>query len=352
MTHALVLAGHGRYEDPWHDTAAIAHRVAQLLADEGIDTTIRGTLPDALDHIEPDLVVVASGRGRPDADFDGTDEDWLPFHARLTALVASGVPVLGLHQATNTFLDSPSWGPLLGGRWIEGTTWHPPLGAATFRVVASGPPCSLAGLAEVTAEDEQYLVAGGVARRAGARRRGPRGDRAPRRLGRPRTGPGRLRRPRARRPLLRLPVARRPVPPRGPLAAEPLTPERRAGQEHTPHEEPGLPQEQPPHERPLGQGLLGDDCARRHEGDRRRLERAVEHEHAGADPAQDQEGSPRQVPTPRLDERQREDAAHDLQHECDSVRGQQRWVAGPSHPLDGAAEGVQANRAAAEPTRG
>jgi len=155
MTHALVLAGHGRYEDPWHDTAAIAHRVAQLLADDGIDVTIRGTLPDALDGIEPDLVVVASGRGRPDPDFDGTDQDWLPFHARLGSLIASGVPVLGLHQATNTFLDSPSWGPLLGGRLIEGTTWHPPLGPATFRVVCDHPV--VAGLREVTADDEQYL---------------------------------------------------------------------------------------------------------------------------------------------------------------------------------------------------
>ena len=44
--------------------------------------------------------------------------------------------MLGLHQATNTFLDSPAWEPLLGGRWVEGTTWHPPHGAATFRVVA------------------------------------------------------------------------------------------------------------------------------------------------------------------------------------------------------------------------
>ena len=155
MTHALVLAGHGRYEDPWHDTAAIAHRVAQLLTDDGIDVTIRGTLPAALDGIDPDLVVVASGRGRPDPDFDGTDEDWLPFHARLSALVESGVPLLGLHQATNAFLDSPAWEPLLGGRWVEGTTWHPPLAPSTFRVVSDH--TLVAGLSEITADDEQYL---------------------------------------------------------------------------------------------------------------------------------------------------------------------------------------------------
>ena len=101
-------------------------------------------------------MIVASGRGRPDADFDGTDRDWVPFHARLASLVSSGVPVLGLHQATNTFLDSPSWGPVIGGRWVEGTSWHPPHGPATFRVVDAEHPV-VAGLTEITADDEQYL---------------------------------------------------------------------------------------------------------------------------------------------------------------------------------------------------
>jgi len=157
MPHALVLAGHGRYEDPWHDAAAISHRLAALLAADGVDTTVRGTFRDALDGIEPDLVVVAAGRGRPDPDFDGADEDWQPFHARLGSWVASGVPVLGLHQAANTFQDSPAWGALLGGRWVDGTSWHPPHGAATFRVVdAAHPIC--AGLTSVTADDERYLA--------------------------------------------------------------------------------------------------------------------------------------------------------------------------------------------------
>src|SRR6478735_3693191 len=116
MPHALVLAGHGRYEDPWHDPAAISHRLASLLAEDGTDTTIRGTMPGALS----------------DADFDGTDDDWAPFHARLAALVGAGVPVLGLHQAANTFADSPTWTSVLGGRWVEGTSWHPEHGPAAF----------------------------------------------------------------------------------------------------------------------------------------------------------------------------------------------------------------------------
>ncbi|WP_421734839.1 ThuA domain-containing protein [Cellulomonas sp.] len=156
MPHAIVLAGHDRYEDPWHDTAAVAHRLAGLLAQDGVDATIRGTLPSALDDVDPDLVIVAAGRGRPDPDFDGTDDDWAPFHDRLAALVASGVPVLGLHQAANAFLDRPSWASVLGGRWLEGTTWHPPLGPVLFRVVDPSHPVS-AGLSTVEALDEQYL---------------------------------------------------------------------------------------------------------------------------------------------------------------------------------------------------
>ncbi|WP_315096416.1 ThuA domain-containing protein [uncultured Cellulomonas sp.] len=157
MPHALVLAGHGRYQDPWHDTAAVAHRLAVLLADDGIDTTVRATMPGSLDDVSADLLVVASGRGRPDADFDGSDDDWLPFHQRLAALVADGVPVLGLHQAANTFLDSPTWEALLGGRWVEGTTWHPPLAPSAFRVVDPTHPVTQ-GLSVVEAPDEQYLA--------------------------------------------------------------------------------------------------------------------------------------------------------------------------------------------------
>lgn len=164
MPHALVLAGHGRYEDPWHDAAAISHRLASLLADDGIDTTIRGTMPGALSDIDPDLVIVASGRGRPDPAFDGTDDDWAPFHARLAALVGAGVPLLGLHQAANTFADSPTWTSVLGGRWVEGTSWHPEHGPAAFPVVAPDHPIT-SGLGPIQADDEQYLdldVAPGV----------------------------------------------------------------------------------------------------------------------------------------------------------------------------------------------
>jgi hypothetical protein len=159
MPHALVLVGHGRYEDPWHDHAATSHALATLLTEDGWDVTLRSTFPDALDGVaRPDLLVVNAGSGRPDPAFDGDDDAWLPFHDRRAALVADGVPVLAVHQSANTFVDDPRWAATLGGRWVEGTSWHPPLGDAVFRVADDAHPVTAAlGAAPLAAYDERYL---------------------------------------------------------------------------------------------------------------------------------------------------------------------------------------------------
>ena len=152
---ALVLVGHGRYSDPWHDDAAVGHLVAGELAAAGLVPVLRGTLPGALDDIDPAglaLLVVRTGSSRP------VDEDaeWTAFHDRLAAIVAAGVPVLALHQAANTF-GNPRWYTgAIGGTWQDGVSWHPPLGAATFRPLDDGHPVT-AGLAPFTAYDETYL---------------------------------------------------------------------------------------------------------------------------------------------------------------------------------------------------
>ncbi|GCE77545.1 ThuA domain-containing protein [Cellulomonas biazotea] len=162
MTRVLVLVGRDRYGDPWHDHAATSDAVATLLRADGHDVTLRSTFPDALDDVGPadvDLLVVNSGRGP----LDGDAGAWRSFHDRRAALVDGGVPVLGVHQAANTFGDDPRWATALGGCWVEGASWHPPLGDATFRVVDDGHPVT-SGLSTVTATDERYadlVVAGG-----------------------------------------------------------------------------------------------------------------------------------------------------------------------------------------------
>jgi uncharacterized protein len=158
VADALVLVGRGRYQDPWHDDAATAGEVAGVLRERGLSARLRGTFPHTLDDVGADdvaLLVVAAGHGRADPDFDGDDAAWAGFHERLTGLVRAGVPVLALHQAANTFADSPAWHDLLGGRWVVGTSMHPPIGPATFRVVDREHPVT-AGLHDVDAFDERY----------------------------------------------------------------------------------------------------------------------------------------------------------------------------------------------------
>ncbi len=138
MSKAVILVGRGRYDDPWHDDAAVADQVRNALT--GLEVSLRGTYRTALDDVAPGtLIVVCAGRGRTDPEFDGDDASWAPFHARLAELVAVGSPLLGLHAAANTFADSPSWAKLLGGHWVVNHSMHPARGPAEFDVVGDHP---------------------------------------------------------------------------------------------------------------------------------------------------------------------------------------------------------------------
>ncbi|MEV6964090.1 ThuA domain-containing protein [Hamadaea sp. NPDC051192] len=162
----LVLAGRGRYEDPWHDHAATSYAVAVELESLGVEVRIRSTFAAAFALLdEVDLLVVNCGRGRTDPAFDGTDEQWRQAHADVDRYARSGRAILGLHQAANTFPDNPGWRSILGGRWIPGHSMHPPQSVATF--TPAGVPLEgvdsagavhpvVDGLGPVVADDEQY----------------------------------------------------------------------------------------------------------------------------------------------------------------------------------------------------
>ncbi|MBL0886863.1 ThuA domain-containing protein [Myceligenerans indicum] len=162
-TRILVLAGRGRYEDPWHDHAATSHEVARILGEpeavgrDDVVVRVRSTWRDALDDLDDvDLLVLNSGRGRIDPDFDGADGDWVAFHERLAGWARSGGSVLALHQAANTFADAPGFEEVLGGRWIPGVSMHPPIGDAVFDVVAGHPVTVGLGGGVIDAYDERY----------------------------------------------------------------------------------------------------------------------------------------------------------------------------------------------------
>jgi type 1 glutamine amidotransferase len=156
--HALIVAGRGRYEDPWHDHAGTSHSIALLLADEGLSTTVRSLFLVAVDDLESfDLFIVNAGQGRKDPDFDGDDRAWAPVHERIKSYADHGGAILVVHQAINAFLDSPHWSGIVGGRWVRGETWHPPIGEATFHVCRHAHPITH-DLDDIEVLDERYTL--------------------------------------------------------------------------------------------------------------------------------------------------------------------------------------------------
>jgi type 1 glutamine amidotransferase len=133
-----VLSGHGRYEDRWHDFPATSHRIADTLVDADLDVTLVGTWPRTLADLgAPDLLVVNSGLGLPDAPTD--DDAWATGWNALRRYLGTGRPVIGIHTACNTFHDVPEWLDRLGGAWVDGSM-HPPIGLAAVTVTAPDHP--------------------------------------------------------------------------------------------------------------------------------------------------------------------------------------------------------------------
>ncbi len=151
---AMVLAGTGRYGDPWHPFVRTSARLADVLRDAGFAVTVTEDMDDGLARLDDvELIVVNAGdpwhngetrRGAPPASV-----------AALDAAVDRGIGVLAIHNAISSLRDYPRWRALLGGDWVTGVSGHPPLGPARIRVHPSGP---LAGMAlSFDVDDERYI---------------------------------------------------------------------------------------------------------------------------------------------------------------------------------------------------
>lgn len=153
---ALILCGHGRYEDPWHDHAAIACELAHVLEELDVEPVIRSMFTDSADDLDQfDLLIVNGSRGRRDHEFDGTDDDWLPLHEKVYDYAKSGKPILLYHVGINAFTDSPYWDEICGGKWIRGKTHHPKISDAEF-IVQKGSHPIVEGLEAIHVFDERY----------------------------------------------------------------------------------------------------------------------------------------------------------------------------------------------------
>lgn len=154
---AVVISGAGRYADPWHDFTGTSARLAVELTALGLAAEV-ATLGEAEPpHGPVELLVVNAGGGstpRPVAE-SAADQRAEALAGWTIEAVASGVPVLVTHTGSNTFYDDGRWAGLIGGRWIPGTSWHPPLDRTQVQVTDPAHPIT-AGLTELTVTDERY----------------------------------------------------------------------------------------------------------------------------------------------------------------------------------------------------
>lgn len=153
MLDAVVLSGEGRYADPWHDFRSTSRRVAELLAAAGLRVQVRGT--DADEPERARLLVVNAGGGG-DARPGTPEEPASRWRAAVLEHALAGGPVLALHAATNTFYDDPRWPGVIGGRWVVGTSMHPPLGPARVQVTDVAHPVTAGLPRELEVVDERY----------------------------------------------------------------------------------------------------------------------------------------------------------------------------------------------------
>lgn len=147
---AVLLAGGGDFRDPWHPFAATADRVAGILRETGIATEVVDSVA-GLTRAAPDadlLVLVAGSELRP-----------TPHDDALVGIVrahqAAGRPVLAFHISVALAPGRPEWADVLGGRWVEGASGHPPEGPSVVHVATDAHPVTR-GIADFTVVDERY----------------------------------------------------------------------------------------------------------------------------------------------------------------------------------------------------
>ncbi len=167
MSNAVILSGHGRYDDPFHPFTDTSQALADLLVEEGLtveivhdtDARLAAGLADV------DLLVVHTGdpwRSLVDATLLPERERRTPppdvlaaERANLAEAVERGIGLLGMHAASASLRDLPQWHELLDGEWDAEFSFHPPLGTASVQV-RSGTHPVVAGVADFELYDEKY----------------------------------------------------------------------------------------------------------------------------------------------------------------------------------------------------
>lgn len=155
MNRIRLLSGVAPFDDPWHPFPETSAAAADVLRAAGHAVDVRDSTPDAFTGLAGvDLLVVNTGGGaNPEPD----PHLWAAAYAEGSRWLADGGAVLGLHTAANTFPGWQDYQQRIGGRWLPGHSFHPPLSESVFTIVpgAEQHPV-LRGLDQVEATDERY----------------------------------------------------------------------------------------------------------------------------------------------------------------------------------------------------
>lgn len=121
----LIVAGMGRYADPWHRYLECALCLADVLKAQGLDPDIRCDPDRALSEIGDDVRLLAILVG--ESVDDGCTAPLLPAQHGLDGYLDSGRAVLAMHSAASAFAGYARWEDAIGARWVLDQSWHPPL---------------------------------------------------------------------------------------------------------------------------------------------------------------------------------------------------------------------------------
>jgi uncharacterized protein len=158
---AVILSGSGRYADPWHPFAETSAALAGIIAGAGYRVDVSDDLLGGLAALgDADLLVVNAGNpdsprpeGAPELT-EPTGDEIAAAAEGFDAALDRGIGVLVVHAAVGTLPELPTFGDAIGARWIEGSSWHPPIGEAHVHIVGSHAIAD--ELHDFTVFDERY----------------------------------------------------------------------------------------------------------------------------------------------------------------------------------------------------
>jgi type 1 glutamine amidotransferase len=151
VSRVLVVSGAGEYSDPWHPFGETSERLGAILQSRH-EVTVTTDVAAALAGLDADAWEVAV------LNF-GSAERELPTDAAcvdgISRFAAAGGALLACHVVATVFPADPRWEDILGGRWVRGTTMHPPQGDAEIRISPTAHAVTR-GLHDFVLVDERY----------------------------------------------------------------------------------------------------------------------------------------------------------------------------------------------------